>query len=166
MSARPEHVHIVFLDIDGVLNTDEFLCRVQSYPRGSEEHADDGAYLDPRLVRRLDRLCREASAKVVVSSSWRLMDDFEDIRQWLAQKGLTAEVIGKTPYLPNAQRGTEIRYWLDVDGKRMGVSAYVVLDDGSDMDAVRSRFIQTSDQEGLTDEQVDRAVQLLTEDVF
>ena len=64
----------------------------------------------------------------------------------------------KIPYT-GQERGDEIRIWLDAHPE---VAAFVVLDDDSDMTAVRDQYIQTSYDEGLTDEHVDRAISLLT----
>ena len=58
-------MRVVFLDFDGVLNTDT-----------EEGFSADGelwsaAWLEPVLVMRLSELCARADASVVISSSWR-----------------------------------------------------------------------------------------------
>lgn len=145
---------LVFLDFDGVLNSDAFFRR--------EPGADIDNDLDPRAVGRLDRLCREAGASVVVTSTWRLEMPLDALCELLATHGLGAEVVGTTPSLPGV-RGHEIRSWLK---SHSGWRSYVILDDRDDMAQLRRRLVQTTMAEGLLDHHLPPALALLSRRVW
>lgn len=151
---------VLFLDIDGVLNSTAWSIR-----------RDPGRCpIDPVAMGRLNRVLRETSAVVVVSSSWRIGRRIVDLRAVLREHGLEGQVIGVTPYLARAdlprilpeeravERGEEIRVWLDSHPE---VECFAVVDDDSDMDLVRDRFVQTCHEDGLQDEHADRLIALL-----
>lgn len=62
---------IIFLDIDGVLNHEDF------YRERFEKRYDDGAIehpyseIDPKTVQRLNKIIEETGANIVISSTWR-----------------------------------------------------------------------------------------------
>ena len=140
-------MNVVFADVDGVLNSRAFYDRVGLLPH---------PWLDPEAIARLDRLCREADARIVLSSAWR-----GDPRTpgWLYERGLSVPIIGCTGWAgPAGNRGGEIAAWLRV---RPEVARFCILDDHDDMDALRPYLIQTDHATGLLDEHVARAVALL-----
>lgn len=148
---------IIFLDIDGVLNSSQWFQgdgRVNDRPLG---------HLDPAACARVQRICDATQARICVSSTWRLIHKRPKLVEMFRLRGITAEVVGQTPQLPGSdqQRGDEICLWLS---KHPEVTKYIVLDDDSDMRGVHHRFIQTSFAEGLTDELADRAIAMLNEE--
>lgn len=137
---------IVFLDLDGVLNSNDFYAR---------EGLNCRPPFDPLAVLRLDRLCREAQADVVLSSSWR---GASEIPGWLCERGFGGCVIGRTPTVAGI-RGREIAKWIihaDIE-----IAAFCILDDGDDMGELLPYLIQTTQEHGLQDEHVDRAISML-----
>ena len=76
---------VIFLDIDGVLNNSG-----NSFRR-----------LDPENVARLNALCRQSGARVVVSSSWRLWG-MKLVRERLREEGFAGRIvlIGAEPHAP------------------------------------------------------------------
>lgn len=159
---------VVFLDIDGVLNSVEWIQRV-----GLDvwDQADGGTQLDPDAVKRLDLIVQMSEARIVISSTWRKMYDPPTIRGFLRRHGFTGEVIGETVHhIPmeerttaqqasgRYERGWEIKAWLD---EHPGVTHYAILDDDSDMDGVREHFVHTQYPLGLRDEHVPRVLSLL-----
>lgn len=140
---------IVFLDIDGVLNSRAFYDRVGLIPH---------PWLDPDAIARLDRLCREADAAVVLTSAWRGDDRTPG---WLSERGLTAPIIGCTGWAgPTGNRGGEIAEYLAAR-PHLNVERFVILDDGDDMDDLLPYLIQTDHATGLLDHHVDRAIAVL-----
>ncbi len=133
---------VVFADIDGVLATGN------TRPVGT---------LDPVLVARLDRLCREAGAVVVISSSWRNMG-LGSLLVRLRRAGFDGEVLGVTPELPDDTRGTEISLWLSHHGVGAG---YVILDDDTDLHPHEAHLVRTRSTVGLTEGDVDYALAIL-----
>ena len=104
--------------------------------------------IDPSAVATLNDIARRWDLKVVVSSSWRVMPDLDTL---LWQKGVEAEIIGKTPFRAGP-RGCEIAQWL---ADHPEVTAYVILDDDADMGELRAHLVQTDYRYGLQAEHVD-----------
>jgi hypothetical protein len=157
---------IVFLDFDGVLCSHAHLQRL----RAEGKMIGGVMILDPEAVARLNRLLRETGAMVVVSSTWRKGRMRTELCDILAEAGFEGTVRGKTPDIltgPNGQRyqalhrGQEIQAWIDEWSSVYKLESYVILDDDSDMGPLSSRLVQTTMSEGLLDEHVDRAIQML-----
>ena len=150
---------IVFLDIDGVLNTFESLrlCKES----GGRPHTHSG--WSSACLTALERLLDTTDARVVISSVWRLVSKEHLIMGYHFNHWLGDRVVGHTKdlYSPGEDRtlrGQEIQEWLD----EHDVESYVILDDDSDMlDSQAPFFVQTSMQTGLTEEHVDRAIAIL-----
>lgn len=153
---------VVFLDIDGVLNSEQYMKTKKGtvyaegfqYP-GLEWWADG---LDPEAMERLNRLVERTGAEIVVSSTWRLGGDVEWLQKILEMRGFRGRVIGVTPRYGDGPRSREIAAWVD----RFGPKRYVVLDDDSDAE-IPGKTVRTSFRCGLTDEDVDKAVGILGE---
>lgn len=147
---------IIFLDIDGVLNHRDYFRRM---PREQQEDIED---IDPDCVACLQRLVNATGARIVISSTWRLLHELDEIRDVLSRKGLDAKIIAATPALPDKDRGDEIQKWLDMASvfprKPEGI---VILDDDADMGPLLPWLIQTSFDRGLTDWHVRKAVEML-----
>jgi hypothetical protein len=160
---------VIFLDIDGVLNSIDFSKRTEhkwpDWPKWPDGQIDRDA------VAHLNRLITATGAKIVISSSWRKMLDPEELAKVLARNGCIGEVIDETPDFfklefwerptPDGRfvRGDEIQAWLD---EHPEVEAFVIFDDDSDMGHLVDRLIQTDCQTGLLAEHVERAIALLT----
>lgn len=161
-------MRVLFLDIDGVLNSDAYL---KANP-GSFDRSGPDAYVsmfDPAACARLRTVLTVTGAKLVISSSWRVVHRDEEIARYLAARGITTPIVGHTPQLIDdvvdhanvvraAQRGDEIAAWLK---EHPEVHAYAVVDDSDDMDAVRDRFVRTTWAHGMLDEHVHRLVRHL-----
>jgi hypothetical protein len=170
-------LRLVFLDLDGVLNSHAYLyaqSKIGEPHYDSREPGEAGA-IDPEPVKRLNRLIDATGAKVVVSSSWRHGRSVARLRELLGSRGFTGEVIGKTPdCVPNndhmsarhvGARGDEIHAWIQSSplyGVEL-IESFVILDDDDDMSLVADRLVLTSFDTGLTDAHVDRAIAMLTE---
>lgn len=166
-------MRVVFLDIDGVLN--HAATRSDVLPTSGEPLPIP---IEPACMARLNRLIADTCAKVVISSSWRLFARWQDLGPALVRHGLVAEVIGETPDLPNneawlanwqarkgkpfefdrLERGWEIAEWLAAHPE---VTAFVILDDVSDMDVLIPWLVLTHPNDGLDDPDVERAKYLL-----
>ena len=180
---------VIFLDIDGVLNSESYMRKLEAKHRqlGHTETVSPGGettwtcscfklyqQVDPEAVARLNRLVALTKAKIVISSTWRKLFDPPDLRRTLEGHGLVAEIIGETPDghdepemitvygpLERVYRGYEIDFWLR---KHPGVDQFVILDDGGDMAMHKNRLVQTDSEDGLCDEHVDLAVRVLAWD--
>jgi len=144
-------VKVIFLDFDGVLNSWAWWDRQPKHTRDQHRFL-----LDPAAVGLLNQLVMRTDAHVVISSSWRLNKEMRPAST-LCVCGFTGVILGQTPYLAGP-RGHEISAWLE---EHSSVETFVILDDDSDMVHLAERHIKTSQQVGLTQEDVDRAVEML-----
>jgi hypothetical protein len=133
---------VVFLDIDGVLNHEEFYTKRNTIPL-DEQKPYPYNHFDPISVAYLNDIIAVTNAKIVISSSWRSDPDIKNI---LHNVGIVGEIIGCTPDLYNIHgslcRGKEIDAWLNCHPL---VTEYVILDDDNDMEEHQlSHFIRTN----------------------
>lgn len=164
---------IIFLDIDGVLATPEYL--------------KDGQWaLNPEKQKLLGKILDQTGAKIVLSSSWRY-STLEKTKEHMESEGFlfNDKLIGVTirayNYLEKGSkihlsipRGVEIKQWIDThihskngknwERKKLGKDfTYVILDDDSDMLLEhKDNFIQCDSIEGLTLEQANKAIDVLS----
>lgn len=101
-------INVIFLDIDGVLNSEEFIDRREAEARAAGAGTPTFRRLvareesiDAACVVRLNRLIAETQSKVVISSSWRTLVDPPELLRILTKHGFVGEIIGETPDLPN-----------------------------------------------------------------
>lgn len=160
-SVRP----VIFLDVDGVLNSIDYAERCNAEGRRWGGHH----FIDPAAVARLDALVRATGARVVVSSSWRIGTRTWKLQRLLAEKGFTGRLDGRTPILrpwrggrgrTRIERGDEIACWMSQHG--IEAERVVILDDDSDMAHLAPRLVRTAHGLGLTDGDVALALALLT----
>ena len=59
---------IIFLDFDGVLNTEHYQGLLQY--QGKPWQDEYGAFFDPKAVKQLKRIIDATDADIVVESSW------------------------------------------------------------------------------------------------
>jgi hypothetical protein len=145
---------IIFLDVDGVLNSH----------RSARDHAGKpGAYkmLDRRAIAAMNRLVDETGAHVVLSSTWRLGTSLPAFNEHIATQGATFRVEDKTPDYRGKSRGLEIAAWLEWHRRDSRCEAFVILDDDPDMDELAFAHVKTDCAVGLTEQDVERARDLL-----
>ena len=134
---------VLFLDIDGVCNSEETLKRSGGGMLG----------IDPLLAFIVGKITLAVpELKVVLSSSWR---HFPEGRNQVHAKVVPIhDVTGSEPYddleHPHTQRGREIQRWLNAHPE---VTHYAIVDDDSDMlPEQMPHFFQTSWKVGITEE--------------
>lgn len=147
------NLKIIFLDFDGVVSVLETRWE-----------------LSDRHLERVKKICDETGAKIVISSSWRRKSVVETMKKIYGQDANVATcnsllninyVIGVTERLGPASRGREIKKWLD---EHPGMERYVILDD-DDFDMLPEQkpfLIQTDWAAGIEDEDVERAIEILS----
>ncbi len=144
---------IIFLDFDGVICTAESISSATSRRRAGELAGSDWNkfQIDPELVRNVRALQEHMGAKIVISSTWRLLDELDVLKAWLHERGGIdpSSVIDITPRRHDGSRGREIKDWLDLHPE---VTSFKILDDDSDVMDVpefRKDWIHTSFIEGF-----------------
>ena len=172
---------VLFLDIDGVLNSENwFAYRIYCVKNNMVNilmnfvDTDDRnikhklTMLDDRAIANLNRIIEETGCKVVLSSSWRSSIESENIftQNLLKLKGFKYEFYDVTPRLWfsdfSTRRGEEINVWLDKESEKHEIESFVILDDDSDMlPEQMNNFIHVDGQVGLTDRDVLTAIEIL-----
>lgn len=168
-------VRIVFLDVDGVLNTDGMFVEHGPRWRTMPVYARFREQLDSALVERLLDAVKRFDAQVVLSSTWRTSP-----AACLAIKHAGIDFIGQTPsdmeaieglgwpqrrMFSSIPRAVEIHAWLAQSAVvRNADVSFVVFDDNPIVDVDYSRndatwyvgrcLVQTDPRVGLTDDNV------------
>ena len=148
------HMKVIFLDIDGVLNSGAWYVKRPSDGRWPISH------LDPDAVKVLNEIIEKTGAVVVVSSTWRIGQGRTWLQEVLTTAGFTGTVVGKTTVLDEKERGHEIQEWLDnvapmYARRNDPVSHFVILDDDTDMAHLRSKLVHINHDAGLTHKYVE-----------
>ena len=151
---------IVFLDVDGVLNSEVFFTSAPKEERKT--------MMDSKAVKLLNQL---EGSMVVISSSWGAA-----AIKPLRENGLELPILGCTKHVHYqfewACRGNEIEEWLTRTynglGSKFGDSypdeeyEYVILDDDSDMLLGQvNHFIHVDRYTGITQKDIDQAKKIL-----
>jgi hypothetical protein len=144
---------IIFLDFDGVLNSSRFVKDLGEKWTMNE--------IDPVAVQRLNKIVEATGAKIVISSTWRILSSLDELKKIIADNGGRVDIIGETPDL-GWERGHEIQAWLDGNP---GHDNFIILDDNSDMVHLTPRLIQSTWEYGLQEIHVDAAITALTKGV-
>jgi len=128
---------VLFLDIDGVLNkAPDYLVR---FPDQRTPYL-----INQKLLDRLKKVLEDTGAKVVLSSSWRVMQGGRD---FVEECGI--QILDITDNGPG-KRGDQIKRWLDAHPE---VETYAIIDDDSDMlDEQLPHFVLTEFVTGLTEQ--------------
>lgn len=152
---------VIFLDIDGVLNSNDWYVKTRGI--GKQDEGD----MDPNAINLINQIIEKTGAKIIISSSWRT--DFENCCRHLYEKGLMANaIVGSTPnFVYSCQsneireslcRGNEIQYTIWSED----ISYYVILDDDCDMlYCQKDNFIHVNFMHGITEENVEQAIKIL-----
>ena len=167
---------ILFLDFDGVLNTQYYQGLLQSY--GKKWQDEHGALFDPNAVKQLKRIIDATNADIVIESSWKYLglDAMKEL--WKVRK-LPGRIIDVTPStisdkfllssdLENRHssilhyKGIEIASW--VSKYEPQDIRYVIIDDEYViLESQLPYFILINPYEGITEEQANQAISILNE---
>lgn len=168
---------VLFLDLDGVLNSLDFL-------RNRQGRFHSGTFvervcfsIDPLSIPHLNAIIDETGCQLVLSSTWRNGDRWTDVIEGLRRRGVRGHFLGRTPAVTEQDfsvferytgrrpqmmepypRGYEIQQWLD---KHRSVTSFVIVDDDDDMAHLSDRLVRTDPVVGLQSEDAKRAIELL-----
>lgn len=135
-------MRVLFLDIDGVLNSFKTCLAYGGYPLGTKP--DQRPLFDDASVKLLQRFCDSSGVQIVLSSSWRILSDYKDVGELLE-----LPIIDATPKYTElgSKRGHQIKEWLDAHPE---VEQYAIIDDDSDMlEDQKPFFVHTDGKEGM-----------------
>lgn len=154
---------VIFLDIDGVLNSQDLISRRIIENLDQHEYNNKDLFIDEIAVKLLTKFCNKYNVKLVISSSWRQWDLENTIKYFCKPKykllhPLIPYIVGITPRIYNenddgsydsVDRGIEIKKYLDTHND---IEEYCILDDDNDILPEQiNNFVQTTFQHGLTE---------------
>ena len=148
---------IIFLDLDGVVNYTKWYISEEYQGLTSDQELD----IDPSVIIRLNQLCDECNANIVISSSWKINPYYKDR---LERAGLK-NIIDKTPDLiwlkpGNYSRGEEIDFWLN---NHDNIENYIIIDDvDAFTEKQQEHFLKINPMYGFTDEDFSVAKNMLS----
>ena len=152
-------MNIVFLDIDGVLNSINNLIRV--YNETHKPHSGYSYPFDYNCLENLRELVIKSGSYIVITSTWRKSKEgIKKIFEVLSMYQLDQFVIGVTPNL-GLSRGEEIKKYLSYIETNVN---FVILDDDNDMGDLSQYLVKTNIINGLTKENVEQALNILKVD--
>lgn len=162
-------MRIIFLDIDGVLNSNTFF-----------NNNDNSVEIDDIFIKRLVKLYNYyPDTKIVLSSYWRCLDNNDELKQYFysKMKENNLDIIDETPlYYPKTEtlinnRPIEIKLWLD---NHLDINKWVSIEDDFLYDhyekeygkqfadhLVTTFFYDESNNEGLTEDAILKAIEIL-----
>lgn len=144
----------IFLDIDGVLNSDEHTAFIKSFVTYGDNMIEP---FDDECLYNLKYIVDETDAKIIITSIWRLFPEYLNLlMNKLEEYGLDKNVISLTISNKYKDKLQEIAVKL----KKMGITEYVVLDNDNTLNL--DRHIITNNATGLTEIDAKQAVKILT----
>lgn len=144
----------IFLDIDGVLNSDEHTAFIKSFVTYNDNMIEP---FDDECLHNLKYIVDETDAKIIITSIWRLFPDYLYIlMNKLEEYGLDKNVISLTISNKYKDKLQEIAVKL----KKLGITEYVVLDNDKTLNL--DRHIITNNVTGLTEIDAKQAVKILS----
>ena len=155
-------IKVIFLDIDGTINSYDYYVSDRCTGNLNGVEGD----IDPLCAERINRICKETGAKIVLSSDWRISWPYciDRIEKGGINHGL---IIDKTPehmWVEFASekyksRGSEIDEWLS---QHPECDRYVIIDDRKDFtEEQQPNFIHVNPMRGIDDIDVTFAIQIL-----
>lgn len=122
---------VIFLDIDGVLNYINYFKKINNIRLNYNKYLKDNEYnlikklleIDIDKLYLLKEICDRTNSKVVISSSWRILNFYPLIEDYLIK--LSIPVIDITDYI-HSKRGIEIKTYLK---KHPEITNYIILND-------------------------------------
>lgn len=147
-------MRILFLDIDGVLNSEVYYRKTLLLDSNSSR-------FDPEAVSMIKKLVDEFLLKIVISSTWRY-GALDRLMFELKKHKLVDYLYNDwfTPVIHPAHRGKEIKLWLDFHPE---VIDYVIIDDDENiLEEQLGRFVQTDLHNGMTEVHFNRVRAILS----
>lgn len=149
---------VVFLDFDGVLNTEQYQARLAVEGKPTKDAW--GHLFDPRAVANLRRILDATDAGIVISSSWRYVHRLGSLRMMWEMRDLPGEILDTLPCgAQYISRGEDIEIWLN----RNDHPDYVIIDDLNDFFPTQhDRYVETNPIVGITKADAIKAIEILT----
>ena len=136
---------LLFLDIDGVLTSNETISRKELLYTFSAS-----------CVGALNRILRDIKVKIILTSSWRTVFDAEKQNQIFRENGIIQLPGGQTNDFGYENRSLEIQDYLS----KRKVENYIILDDMK-INGFEGHFVLVNPSTGLTENDVEKVNRIL-----
>ena len=164
----------LFLDFDGVLNTDRYANRLRK--EGIDPFDEFGAMFDPDTISNLRSIVEQTDCKIVLSSTWR-NEGMMRMRALWENRNLPGKLFSMTPILLSTtyndarngelftipernSKALEIQAWLQRNAKEP--FEYVIIDDENIFFyGQQEHLVQTDEYDGLTINKAQEAMRIL-----
>ncbi len=147
---------IIFLDIDGVLNSKSHLIEI--YNKYKRPFSGYDYPFDEVCINYLKRIIELTDSQIVITSSWRKdVEGRNKIESILKEYNLDGYLLGYTPVL-NQKRGIEIETFLNSLDYNPN---FIILDDDSDMGNLIEHLIKIDSNVGLNEDDLNKGVKKL-----
>ena len=167
---------IIFLDFDGVLNTEIYNLVLKR--KGKICQDEYGALFDPNAVKQLKRIIDATNADIVVESSWKY-HGLDAMKELWEVRNLPGRIIDITPstisdeYLLSSDlenihpsmlhcKGIEISSWLS-KFETQDIRYVIIDDEYVILDSQLPHFILINPYEGITEEKANQVISMLNE---
>ena len=166
---------VIFLDLDGVLNTEDYFTHLRN--NGLETTDYFGNLFSPTAVANLQQIIDATNAQIVISSSWRfagmdvlktmwkkrqLPGNIYDITSLYVTDDFISEHMHDENFDYNevisSPRGIEISSWLQDHPEAI---SFVILDDLTSMKQFQESYVQINPKTGITSENAKQAIEIL-----
>jgi hypothetical protein len=142
---------VLFLDIDGVLNL---------IPKSSS----DGKFDKTCMINLEYLLNKVTDLKIVVSSAWR-KNGLDSVRNTLKENGIdprkVIDITGDEQSEDEKDhRGYQVECWLK---RNPEVKSFAIVDDNTDFVPLKNKLVKTSPHKGLTQANVEKLIEILSE---
>ena len=142
---------IIFLDLDGVLNTINHLKR----QKNKSGKATNKSW-EPTACKHISMLCEHYNARIVITSSWRHEYTFEQLQEFFASNNIPDKfIIDVTNSIAPQQdrnnycRGHEIEHWLENNSSEE--TSYVIIDDEANfLETQQKHLIRVDKNKGFS----------------
>jgi hypothetical protein len=135
-------MRIIFTDIDGVLN-----------PHWRTKWSKSA-------ISIYNQLCEQFDLKIVITSTWRLNHTKEQLNTIFKEQGINFEIYDYTPHIDQADRGIEIKEWLNNNA----VDNFVIIDDKtSDIERHINNVVKCRSWIGLSRDEYKEIEKILNE---
>lgn len=157
MNSRAMERSLIFLDFDGVLNTEQYNAELAI--NGQSGRDIWGPLFDPRAVANLRLLIEETGAMIVVTSTWRYIHGLMGLKDMWKARSLPGNILAILPCDSlMSTRGEEIAEYL----KNHKAASYVILDDIDDFDETQiQNVIKVNPVKGLSVKDAQKATAIL-----
>ena len=181
---------IIFLDVDGVLNSSHWDSWYKKQDKLGKKLGNRN--IDPRSVERIIKICEETNSYIVLSSGWRLYgycQTYEHLKRIKELKPILDRMVGvtdrypltiqenlrdKTYFIENFLHRAKINYFTVLGGYSLIDDLveidenvkYIIIDDKYLLNDISSKInsqyiLQTNPELGITIKDIDKAIKML-----